>query len=274
MVKDRRQKGIISSSIIKIIEEIFRSSPYGYGLSRYLAGRFFYKIFGEVDFRYFSKINFEEDEVFLDVGANDGISALTFRLFNKSNKIISFEPDEKHKSSLDRVARKIKNFQYFLFGLGNKNEVKKLFIPSCKGVYIGQLASYIFEEAKNNVKAIITEKNIDQHVKIIEKNVETKTIDSLNLKPRAIKVDVEGFEFEVLQGSINTLKKYNPVLMIEVNNSSINQVLKFLKDLNYSPFVYLKDEDKLKKFYENQNSQDNFVINLFFLSPKDQNLAN
>jgi FkbM family methyltransferase len=269
MLKNRRQKNLISSSVIKFIEEIFRSSPYGYGISRYLAGRFFYRFFGEGDFKFFNKIIFKNNEVFVDVGANDGISALTFRLFNKFNKIVSFEPDNKHKTSLDRIKKKMDNYEYYLIGLGDKNEIRKLYVPSCSGVYIGQLASYIYEEAKNNVKAIITKKNIDKDVKIIEKEVETKTLDSFNLKPRVIKIDVEGYEYQVVKGSIKTIKQYMPILMIEVNDSSIIQVQDLLCRLNYKPFLYSKENDLLEEFILSKVN-NNFVINLFFLSNEDQ----
>ena len=39
----RRQKSIKKNFIISYIEEIFRSTAQGYGLSRYLDGKYFYK---------------------------------------------------------------------------------------------------------------------------------------------------------------------------------------------------------------------------------------
>ena len=47
---------------------------------------------------------------------------------------------------------------------------------------------------------IISQKNISSKVKIIKKNIEIKTIDSMNLQPEIIKIDVEGFESQVLEG--------------------------------------------------------------------------
>ena len=56
---------------------------------------------------------------------------------------------------------------------------------------------------------IISKKNISSKVKIIEKNIEVKTIDSMNLQPEIIKIDVEGFESQVLEGGIEKKKKKN-----------------------------------------------------------------
>ena len=203
----RRQKSIKKNFIISLIEEIFRSTAYGYGLSRYLAGKYFYKYLGESDFEFFKFVNKKQTELFLDVGANDGISALTFRLYNQDYKILSLEPDSKHNDALNNIKKKDKNFEFQNIGLGNKKETKKLYIPECNGVYIGQLASLIKDEAFNNVPKIISQKNISSKVKIIEKNIEIKTIDSMNLQPEIIKIDVEGFESQVLEGGIETIKK-------------------------------------------------------------------
>ncbi len=49
--------------------------------------------------------------------------------------------------------------------------------------------------------------------------VQTSTLDSHNLENvDFIKIDVEGYEPEVLQGAERTITTYNPVLFIEVLN--------------------------------------------------------
>ena len=47
------------------------------------------------------------------------------------------------------------------------------------------------------------------------------TIDSLNLKPNLIHLDVEGYEGKVLQGALDTIEKYKPIIALEVNNAGI-----------------------------------------------------
>ena len=262
----RRQKSIKKNFIISFIEEIFRSTAYGYGLSRYLAGKYFYKYLRESDFEFFKFVNKKQTELFLDVGANDGISALTFRLYNQDYKILSLEPDSKHNDALNNIKRKDKNFEFQNIGLGNKNETKKLYIPECNGVYIGQLASLIKDEAFNNVPKIISQKNISSKVKIIEKNIEIKTIDSMNLQPEIIKIDVEGFESQVLEGGIETIKKKKPFLMIEINNVSVKKVGSILLELGYLVFTYDKSTKKLNSFDFNNLNLEDFVINIICIN--------
>lgn len=48
-------------------------------------------------------------------------------------------------------------------------------------------------------------------------DVEVRTLDSYNFKDiNVIKIDVEGYEFNVIKGGINTIKKYKPLIQIEV----------------------------------------------------------
>ena len=262
----RRQKSIKKNFIISLIEEIFRSTAYGYGLSRYLAGKYFYKYLGESDFEFFKFVNKKQTELFLDVGANDGISALTFRLYNQDYKILSLEPDSKHNDALNNIKKKDKNFEFQNIGLGNKKETKKLYIPECNGVYIGQLASLIKDEAFNNVPKIISQKNISSKVKIIEKNIEIKTIDSMNLQPEIIKIEVEGFKSQVLEGGIETIKKKKPFLMIEINEVSVKKVGSILLELGYLVFTYDKSTKKLNSFDLNSLNLEDFVINIICIN--------
>jgi hypothetical protein len=56
-----------------------------------------------------------------------------------------------------------------------------------------------------------------------------------------IKVDVEGFEYKVLKGAVEVIKKYQPLLYIELSDknlnqqgSSANQVVELLYQLSYT----------------------------------------
>mgnify|MGYP000259317266 CR=1 FL=1 len=64
--------------------------------------------------------------------------------------------------------------------------------------------------------------------------------DDLN-KLDFIKIDVDGFDFKVLQGAKNIIAKYMPIVFIELgekdlnkNGDSVKDIIKFFDDLNYS----------------------------------------
>jgi hypothetical protein len=80
------------------------------------------------------------------------------------------------------------------------------------------------------------------YVENSDKGFKTVSIDSLNLdKCNFIKIDVEGFELNVLKGAEQTLKRFKPALLIEINtfalarNNVTNQdVFDYLTELGYS----------------------------------------
>lgn len=74
--------------------------------------------------------------------------------------------------------------------------------------------------------------------------VPVKKLDSLSLPaPQFIKIDVEGYEWEVLQGAASTIKKYRPILFIEIAKSFSERnfihenwfdIIHFFQELNYN----------------------------------------
>jgi len=66
------------------------------------------------------------------------------------------------------------------------------------------------------------------------------TIDSLELSAcDLIKVDVEGSEFPVLSGAVNTIKAHSPVIQVECNKDDTKNeqlLIPFLKEMGYETF--------------------------------------
>ena len=82
-----------------------------------------------------------------------------------------------------------------------------------------------------------------------------------------IKIDVEGYEPFVLDGCINTIKKFKPVLYIEITplwfkniGRPFTEILNFIKSLGYE--LYLDDENTLKpiKNYEIISNMEQFNV--------------
>ncbi|MFM6265373.1 MAG: FkbM family methyltransferase, partial [Dolichospermum sp.] len=80
-----------------------------------------------------------------------------------------------------------------------------------------------------------------------------------------IKIDVEGHELSVIRGSITTLKKFKPALLVEVSGnpddpiSEAFLVFSILLDIGY--YAYWFDGTQLRKRCTNDRS-----INYFFLT--------
>ena len=65
------------------------------------------------------------------------------------------------------------------------------------------------------------------------------SIDSLAL-PRVdfMKIDVEGMEVDVLNGALNTIEKYKPIMTVEILKTGFDPVAQLLAPLGYQLFEY------------------------------------
>lgn len=62
--------------------------------------------------------------------------------------------------------------------------------------------------------------------------VSVRPLDELGLPPIGfMKIDVEGFETRLLQGAANTINKYRPVILSEVNHGALERAGTTAKDL-------------------------------------------
>jgi FkbM family methyltransferase len=99
---------------------------------------------------------------------------------------------------------------------------------------------------------------------IIPDNITTITLDSLikaleyiiNVNIDIIKIDVEGFEMNVLRASEYTIKKYKPKIIIETHTSNLyKEVFEFLSNIGYK--LYYKDFTATTKRFD-------YVANNFY----------
>jgi len=79
-------------------------------------------------------------------------------------------------------------------------------------------------------------------------NVQCRTLDSFYLKDvDFIKIDVDGFEDQVLQGSLRTLAACSPVINIEMKSEKrpdiVNRCVKILRGLGYMKRSRVKSDE-------------------------------
>ena len=150
---------------------------------------------------------------FVDVGAH--IGKYTIPLAKLGVNVLAIEPDPE-------------NFNILKYNvlLNNVSDKVKLMNCACYSKN-GHLKLYI--ESGSDVRSIFGD---GKYILVKAKKLDT-LIKENKIRPDLIKIDVEGAEKDVLEGSYETLQSYHPELIIEVWNRNFKDVLKFLQFLGY-----------------------------------------
>lgn len=149
-----------------------------------------------------------EGDAFIDIGANKGEFAIHAALaVGEKGKVVAFEPEPENCKWIRRSIDKsnIHNIVLEEAAIGKTEGSLNLFIGEKSGWH-----SLVASEQNINKESIAV--SVNSLDKYLEKN------PVANLK--AIKIDVEGFEKEVLLGALTTLNQYNSlIIFIDIHPS-------------------------------------------------------
>ncbi|HYE34628.1 FkbM family methyltransferase [Methylocaldum sp.] len=202
--------------------------------------------------RYFSE---QEGDVYVDVGANYGQTIESILLYKPEAKIISFEANPRLAKLLGELYANKLNIEIKSYGLGNRNSECDLFVPHYRDLAFEGLASFKKEQAINAVGKDIMLKFKPQYLHVAELRCEIKTLDSFELSPFFVKLDIEGGEYDAIKGGISTIRRHLPILLIEGVKEG-DRVFCLLQDLGYKHYRY-----KSGNFYLGQfGSPNSFFI--------------
>lgn len=219
----------------QIGRKVLRGNAWLYSAARRasLVANFVAKRPHEPDFRWLARLT--GDGVFLDVGANSGQSALSFRMFNRQVPIVSLEPNPACEPDLRLVRRLIPRFDYAMIAAGDHCGTVALTVPTVGNVAASQAASLdpgFITRRRHQI-----ERRTGGRVALSEVTVPVATVDSLGLHVLAMKIDVEGTELDVLEGAARTVDRQRPVVMLEASSGS-GGAARFLRHKGYELRVF------------------------------------
>jgi len=179
----------------------------------------------------------------LDIGSNIGRYSLKFsQLIGSEGTVIAIEPN----NQINYIAGSIRQVHNF----DNIVQINACVSDKC---YIADFyedwsapSGVIFSTATRSkiFEKFSRSKSISDDVNkvIIKKNKKLCiTIDSLNVKPNLIKIDVEGTEIEVLKGGFSTISEYKPLIIVEDNQFDFS----FLTKLGYKIYKLANSRNKI-----------------------------
>ena len=177
--------------------------------------------------------NISPGDIVIDVGANIGdYTLLACKKVGTSGKILSFEPLYETFLTLERNLQlnEITNCRYFQKAVGEKLGLANLYKNNLSGT-MGHLDSSL------NGKNLVKRDEIE--VITIDDMLTSQHIDVLNM----IKIDVEGFEHEVLLGCLKSFKE--------------NKIKKIMCEVHYK---YLESKGKSAEIIYDLLREHNFTI--------------
>jgi FkbM family methyltransferase len=182
-------------------------------------------------------IALKPDGLFLDVGANDGISALSFRYFDKNYRILSLEPNRLLEPSLKKIKANDPQFDYLMVGAGSQPSQLRFHVPAYRGVVLHTSASSSLEHARSALAASFG-KSIAAAatINLIEGRI--VPIDDLEVEPTIIKIDAEGFNYDVLLGAAETIRGSRPFLIIEIESEEVEKIKSYFEGMRYQLVGY------------------------------------
>lgn len=204
------------------------------------------------DFRFFLGL-IPEEGTLLDIGANIGLTAVTLAKRFPKTRVLAFEPIPENLATLEKVIRYygIQNIQTFATALGNADGFLQMQVPEIDG------------SRMQGLSRVIENKNEPFYPSGIQYQVPVHKLDHLDImkatqKITAIKIDVENYEYFVLSGAKEVLRKHQPILFCELwNNERRDPCIQLLAELGYQCYV-LQNNQLIH--YQGQDS-----LNFFFL---------
>ena len=222
----------------------------------YFLKRFFRNAFNLSYEEDFNAINLfpEESTLYLDIGGNQGAVIDTLLLKNKNCKIYSFEPNpEVYRATYSRFKNNPR-VNIFNFGLGKKEGEFKLYVPVYRGYKfdgLGSLDSNFDDTWLSESIFFYNKKFFLMHEVVCS----IKKLDDLNLAPFFIKIDVEGFELEVLLGGEKMIEKSHPIILVESVEKD-SEIMIFMEKFGYKMYRYRKGDFILGE----QGSPNSFLM--------------
>lgn len=172
--------------------------------------------------------------MFVDVGANCGLYSLTAALLNPEIKVLAFEPVEQIYASLKKnVALNGLEGRVLCenLALSSQSGSETLHLPRTEGrdtATTGTLAKDSWQVRQGAAELRVNATRFDEYERSHPAHIDL------------VKIDVEDFEADVLEGMRATIERDRPFIVCEIlprNKEHRNErTRKFLESVNYTPY--------------------------------------
>lgn len=213
----------------------------------------------------------QEGDTVFDIGANYAYyTERLSKLVGNSGKVYAFEPIPFTYEVCDLIVDKLKlsNVSLYQKGVSDHTGTISFSVPKLDfgGISAGQAhitGRTIEESKKKNYYDFDSEEIINCEIVDLDSFVGEK-VDRLKF----VKIDIEGAEYMALKGMESLVKKYQPILLLEIQPAfldgfGIDQIVfknYLTKDLGYDIFVMDPSVKKIKPYTSETFLDDNYIF--------------
>jgi FkbM family methyltransferase len=179
-----------------------------------------------------------ENYIFFDIGANTGYYGIMSSFLHPNSYTHSFEPIPNFSQKIRETIElnRLSNINVHTHAVGSSNETKHIYLSGSGTTFIPEFTGISEKDAATTKVQIIPLDTIVNQIKSV---------------PHFIKIDVEGFELEVLKGGIQSLAQ-KPIIFVEIADTirrkgfeythpTYSQTIETLTRLGYEGYVLHND---------------------------------
>lgn len=225
----------------EVIETVFLGSKFYYPSNSVIGMRISeYGNWEGLDYSAVVTQLFSKAKNIIDVGGNIGADTILMaKRVQEGCRIIVFEPIDKYRVILERNISEAKL---------NNVEIHRQFLSCVSGKEIVMFrttsSASAVETGVSSFPTVDTQKvttiTLDQFIE------DNPSIDSIDL----LKIDTDGFDQDVMEGSKNMVKKFKPYLLVEFSGYLLEKTgksnasfAKLLHEYGYDEFILFKKKD-------------------------------
>jgi FkbM family methyltransferase len=210
---------------------------------------------------WFLKEHLHKGDIFCDIGAYIGDTAcIASRFVGDEGYVYAFEPSlDNYKMLYENIRRNnLRNVKSFRIALGSEKSVANISIRTSLNRGADSLVPKKIEDKSCEITSVTS-------IDLLVENQDMKI-------PNLIKIDVEGYELEVLKGARNLLKsKQAPILSLEYIRSfsrvgyNVKEIYEFIKNVNDYYIYEFKKGIRIKEYElrEIKKEKDIKTTNIF-----------
>lgn len=196
--------------------------------------------FPEPEMKFVNALPSKSLDIAVDVGAARG--AYSWILSRKSRQVFAFEPGEHHSQYLESTIGK-SNIRLVRAAVGSLPTEARLYTPgsSEQAPYLATLSQTNPLVGRTDVRVrVVQQVTLDSF--FADKLQDGQQVDFL-------KIDVEGYELEVLKGAERMIERQHPLIICEIekrHNPDCGKVFQLLRAAGYTS--YILQDNRLRRF--------------------------